>query len=108
MRTWVSAAAVVPLLWAAAAQAQAMKGLLGTDVAAVASQRIVDLRLYRQQGIEDPSTFIGGMLVQQGLSQNAFLGVGLARMYGRRRRVVPLGDAPVPSRKPAISLVMKF
>lgn len=63
MRTWVSAAAVVPLLWATAAQAQAMKGLLGTDVAAVARQRIVDLRLYPQQGIEDPSSFIGGMLV---------------------------------------------
>lgn len=108
MRTWVSAAAVVPLLWATAAQAQAMKGLLGTDVAAVARQRIVDLRLYPQQGIEDPSSFIGGMLVQQGLSKNALLGVGLARMYGRSKRVVRVGDAPVLSQKPAVSLVMKF
>lgn len=108
MRTWASAAAVMPLLWAAAAQAQAMQGLLATDVAAVARQRLVDLRLYRRQGNDDPSSFIRGMLVQQDVSQNAFVGVGLAEMYGRKKRGARVGEAPVRSRKPAVSFVVKF
>jgi hypothetical protein len=106
MRMWASAAAVMPLLWAAAAQAQAMKGLLATDV--VAYQRIVDLRLYPQQGHDNPSSFIRGMLVQQGILQNAFVGVGIAEMYGRKKRGARLGDAPIASRKPAVSFVVKF
>ena len=82
MRKWVSAAAVMPLFWAAAAQAQAMKGLLAVEVAAVARNRELDLRLYQQQGIEQPSALIRGMLVQQGVGDNAFLGVGLAETAG--------------------------
>ena len=109
MRKWVSAAAVMPLFWAAAAQAQAMKGLLAVDVAAVARNRELDLRLYQQQGIEQPSALIRGMLVQQGVGDNAFLGVGLAEMYGRKKSGLRSGnDAPVRSRKPAVSFVMKF
>jgi hypothetical protein len=108
MRMWVSAAAVMPLVWAAAAQAQAMKGLLAADVAAVARGRTVDLRLYQQHGIDGPSPLIGGMLVQQGVARNAFVGVGLAQMYGRKRGGARSGNAPVASRKPAVSFVMKF
>lgn len=105
MRAWVSAAAVMPLLWAAAAQAQAMKGLLATEVGAMARQRIVDLRLYK--GNDNPSSSMR-MLVQQGVSQNAFVGVGLAQMYGRKRRGLRLGGEPASSRKPAVSFVVKF
>lgn len=108
MRTWASAAAVIPLLWAAAAQAQEMKGLLASDPAAVARRRIVDLRLDRQHGNDDRSPFIRRMLVQQGVSQNAFLGVGLAQMFSRKKRGARVGDAPVSSRKPAVSFVVKF
>lgn len=108
MRKWVSAAAVMPLIWAAAAQAQAMKGLLATDVAAVARDRALDLRLYQQQGSQHPSGLIRGMLVQQGVAENAFVGVGLADMYGRKKSGVRFGNAPVRSRKPAVSFVMKF
>jgi hypothetical protein len=48
------------------------------------------------------------MLVQQGILQNAFVGVGIAEMYGRKKRGARLGDAPVASRKPAVSFVVKF
>ena len=108
MRKWVSAAAAMPLVWAAAAQAQAMKGLMPAEIAAVARNRTLDLRLYLQQGNERPSPLVSGMLVQQDLTANTFFGVGLAEMYGRKKAGVRFGNAPVRSRKPAVTFVMKF
>ena len=107
MRKWVSAAAATPLIWAAAAQAQSMKGLMPADVAAVARNRTLDLRLYQQQGDERPSALVRGMLVQQGITANSFVGLGLAEMYGRKKGA-KFGNEPVRSRKPAVTFVMKF
>ena len=108
MRKRISAAAVVPLLLAAAAQAQTMKGLMAADVAAAARDRAIDFRISARQGQEPSSPLMGGMLVQQGVATNAFVGIGLANMYGRRKTGPRFGTEPVRSRKPAVSFVMKF
>jgi hypothetical protein len=48
------------------------------------------------------------MIAKRGLAPNAFVGLGLARMYGRKKR----GDSRIseqPSaRKPAVTFVLKF
>jgi len=49
------------------------------------------------------------MVVQQGVGANAFLGVGLANIYGRKKGADgTAGDRPPRSRKPAVTFVMRF
>ena len=75
----------------------------------VARTHVLDLRLAQEQGIDRPLPLIRDMLVQKGVGPNAFLGIGLANLYGRKKGSDPsLGDRPTRSRKPAVTFVMKF
>jgi len=50
------------------------------------------------------------MVVQQDVGTNAFVGVGLANIYGRARSGSNqrISDRPARSRKPAVTFVLKF
>src|SRR4051794_36800805 len=103
MLKWLPVAAALPLVVATAAHAQ-MKGLTPGDVASVARSHTIDLRISEQQGIDRPLPLIRGMLAQKDVAPNAFLGVGLADMYGRKKgQTLRVGDPPARSRKPAVT-----
>jgi hypothetical protein len=49
------------------------------------------------------------MIAQQGVGPNAFVGIGLANIYSRKKGSnLRIGDPPQHSRKPAVTFVMKF
>jgi hypothetical protein len=108
MVKWLAVAAGLPLVMATAAHAQ-MKGLAPVDLAGVARNHFLDLRISQQQG-GGPQPLIRGMVVQRDVAANAFVGVGLANMYGRRKsdNSVRITDPPARSRKPAVTFVLKF
>jgi hypothetical protein len=107
MREWLAVAAALPLFAATAAHAQ-MKGLMPAEVAGVARDRALDLRLSQQHGYDRPLPLVRGIIAQQDVADNAFVGVGLANMYGRKKGGLRLDDPPVLSRKPAVTFVVKF
>jgi hypothetical protein len=107
MREWLAAAALLSFFGATAAQAQT-KGLITTEVAAAARNRELDLRLSQQRGYDHPLPLVRGMIAQQDIAGNAFIGLGLADMYGRKKRGLRQGEAPVRSRKPAVTFIVKF
>jgi hypothetical protein len=107
MRKWL-AVAVLPLMAAVPAHAQ-MTGLAPADVAAVARTRALDLRILQQQGFERPLPLIGGMIAQRDVAPNAAVGIGMARIYGRKKRGdARITDQPSIGRKPAVTFVVKF
>jgi hypothetical protein len=90
------------------AQAQ-MKGLAAPDVAQLAKNRTLDLRISTAPETPRSSPLVSGMLVHRDVGPNAAFGVGLADMYQRRRSGdYRAGDPPVRSRKPAATFIMKF
>jgi hypothetical protein len=109
MREWLPVVAVLPLIAAAAAAHAQAKRFTPGQVASVARNHAVDLRLSRQQGFDHPLPLMRGTILQQGVADNAFVGVGLANIYGRKKRADPwITDRPPRSRKPAVSFTMKF
>ena len=108
MPKWLAVAVFLPLLASTAAHAQ-MKGIVPPDVAGVARVRALDLRLAQQQGFDRPLPLVQGMVAQQDFAPNAFVGVGLANLYGRKKRGdARIADPPVRSKKPAVTFVLKF
>jgi hypothetical protein len=108
MRKWLAVTGMVPFLMATAGHAQ-MMGLPPADVASVARTHTIDLRLSEQHGFDRPMPLMRGMIAQQGIGPNAFVGVGLANIYGRKKGPnLRIGDPPQHSRKPAVTFVMKF
>jgi|1186.fasta_scaffold29929_2 hypothetical protein len=108
MHKWLAVAVFLPLLASTAAHAQ-MKGLLPADVAGVARNHAVDLRLAHQQGFDRALPLVRGLIARQDLAPNGFVGVGLASLYGRKKRGDPrITDSPVRSKKPAVTFVLKF
>ena len=108
MGKWLAAAAVLPLMSATAATAQ-LKGLGAADVATVARTRALDLRLAQERSFDTRSPMMPGMIAQQGVAPNAMVGLGLARIYGRKKRGdARITDPPSVGRKPAVTFVLKF
>jgi hypothetical protein len=108
MREWLVFAAIVPIVSATAAQAQ-MKGLNPGVAAEVARTRALDLRILQQQGFDRPPPLIGGMIAQRDVAPNAAVGIGMARIYGRKKRGdARITDQPSIGRKPAVTFVVKF
>jgi hypothetical protein len=106
MGKWL-AIAVLPLAAATAAHAE-FKGLAPADVAKLAQTRAVDFRVMQQRGVERTPLLIDGMIARRGLAPNAFVGIGLARMYVRKKRgEMRISDQP-SVRKPAVTFVVKF
>jgi hypothetical protein len=109
MREWLPAVAIVPLLAASTVAQAQTKRLTPIEVASVARNHNIDLRLSQQQGFDRPLPLMRGMIVQQGVADNAFVGIGLANIYGRKKGGdMRVSDRPPHSRKPAVSFVMKF
>lgn len=109
MTRWLGLLIVLPLVAATAARAQ-VKGIATADVASVARIHQIDLRLSQQQGYDRPLPLVQGMIVRRDLAPNAFMGLGLANMYGRKKSGANgrPGDPPARTRKPAVTFVMKF
>lgn len=108
MRYWLAVAVFLPVLASTATHAQ-MKGLIPADVAGVARGHALDLRLAQQQGFDRPMPLVRGMIAQQNFAPDAFVGIGLANLYGRKKRGdARITDPPVRSRKPAVTFVLKF
>ena len=107
MRDWLAAAAALTFFAATAAQAQ-MKGPATTRVAAIARNHELDLRLSEQRGYAHSLLLANGMLAEQDVADNAFVGVGLADMYGRKKGGLRQDDQLVRTRNPAVTFVLKF
>ena len=108
MGKWLAFAAILPLMSAAAANAQ-MKGLGIADIASVARTRALDLRLVEERSVDTRAPFTNGLIAQQSVAPNALVGLGLARIYGRTKRGdARITDAPSIGRKPAVTFVLKF
>lgn len=109
MWKWLAFAAVLPLVSATAANAQRMKGLDIADVASIAQSRALDLRLAQEHSFNSRTLLKNDMIAQQSVAPNALVGLGLARIYSRKKR----GDARITDqlsidRKPAVTFVLKF
>lgn len=108
MGKWLAIAAVLPITVATAANAQ-MKGLAPVDVANVARNHALDLRISQQRGADRPQALVLGMLVQREMAPNTAIGLGLANMYARKKgSSLRIGDPPARSRKPAVTFRMSF
>jgi len=108
MARWLAICAVFPLFAAGRAHAQ-VRPLIPNEIVVVARSHALDWRLAQEQGIERPLPLMRGMLVQKNVTPNAFFGVGLANLYGRKKGAdANLADRPARSRKPAVTFVMKF
>src|SRR4051794_12298674 len=99
MREWLPAVAVLPLVAAATGSHAQAKRPTPAEVAGVARSHAVDLRLSQEQGFDHPVPLMRGVTLQQGVADNAFVGVGLANIYGRKKRADPrITDPPQRSR----------
>jgi hypothetical protein len=109
MGHWLVITAVLSIVAATAAQAQ-MKGLAPADVASLARSRAVDFRISQELGNGRPVPLIPEVVLQQGVAPNAFVGVGLASVYGRKKGAtnLRLGGGQAGGRKPAVTFVLKF
>ena len=106
MAKWL-AAALVPLVAASAAHAE-FKGLAPAEIAAMAQTRTLDFRLMQQRGFDRAPLLMDGMIARHGLAPNAFVGVGFAHMYGRKKRGEARISGQPSARKPAVTFVLKF
>lgn len=108
MQKWLAMAVFLPLLASTAAHAQ-MKGILPFEAVRVAHAHRLDLRPAQQKGFDGHLPVVRGMIAQQDFSPNAFVGLGLSTLYGRRKRGdARITDPPVRSKKPAVTFVLKF
>jgi hypothetical protein len=109
MGHWLVITAVLSIGAATAAQAQ-MKGLAPADVTSLARTRAVDFRISQELGNGRPALLIPVVDLQQGVAPNAFVGIDLARVYGRNRGAanLRLGGGQTGARKPAVTFVLKF
>src|SRR3954451_21591069 len=108
MTKWLAGAAVLPLIATTAAHAQ-IKGFASADATSAARTRDLNFRLSQQNDNNHPASLVSGMFAQQNVAAHAFLGVGLANMYGRRKKgEFRIDDPPVRTRNPAVTFVVKF
>jgi hypothetical protein len=108
MQRWLCFAAALWLLGSSGAQAQ-VKGFGAVEIAEVAKNRTLDLRIAQDPAAPRPPPLVQGMVVHQDLAPNAIVGVGLANVYAKRRGGdIRVGERTIRSRKPAVTFVFKF
>ena len=107
MGRWLVWAAGLGLLASSGAQAQ-MKGLGAIELAELAKNRTLDLRITPEASYPSAMRLVPSMIVHRDFGANATLGLGLANMYKRRGNDFRPGDKPVRSRKPAVTFQMRF
>lgn len=108
MHGWLAVAAASWLLISSGAHAQ-MKGLGAIEIAEVAKNHALDLRIPEQPIPPSHMPLVQGMLVHQQIAPDALVGLGLANVYAKRRggELRP-GERTVRSHKPAVTFVFKF
>ena len=106
MTRWLAVAAALWLFGSSGAEAQ-MKGLGAVEVAELAKNRTLDLRIAPPNAGDSSRLHLSpSMLVHQELGTNAAVGLGLANMYQKRRGG---SDQPVRARKkPAVTFTVTF
>lgn len=108
MRWWLALCVAAPVVGTSAAHAQ-MKALVTGD-AQPAHSRTVDFDITSHSQFSAGQPFANGMITERDFSSNAFVGMGLVRMHGRKkdgsdmRADVP----PVITQNPAVTFVVKF
>lgn len=109
MRRWLALAATMPLFAASGAEAQ-MKGLTSDSIAEVARNRVLDLRVSQERGVQGTLPLMRGMIVHHDFAPNAVLGIGLANLYAKRKSDsdMRVGERPSRSKKPALTFLFKF
>jgi hypothetical protein len=108
MQRWFAIAAFVWLLAASGAHAQ-MARIGAVDVAEVAKNRSLDLRISEAPIIQRQQPLVPSMLIHQDVAPNAAVGIGLANIYAKRRGGdFRVGQGSVRSRKPAVTFVFRF
>lgn len=108
MVQWLVFAAAFWLFLSSGAQAQ-MKSLGAVEIAEVARNRTLDLRIAASPSVNAQMSLVPNMVVHHNLTPNAAIGVGLANIYAKRRgSEFRLGQPLVRSHKPAMTFVFKF
>jgi hypothetical protein len=108
MQRWFAVAAFVWLLAVSGAHAQVTR-IGAVDLADVAKNRNLDLRISEAPIIQRQQPLVPSMLIHQDVSPNAAVGIGLASIYAKRRSGdYRPGQRTVRSRKPAVTFVFKF
>lgn len=109
MRTWIAAAAVVPLVAASAAHASTASTIAVQPSAAEKLPAVSNFMLPSNvPQFESRSPLQDGMIAQEELAPNAHLDLGLAPMLGRNIHSVRIEQEPVPTRNPGVTFVFKF
>jgi hypothetical protein len=95
---------------AATASRPDLSGLVPSEVAAVAKERVLDLRLSEELGRRRILSFSPGMIVHRDLAPNATIGLGLSSLYGKKKAGADsrLEGRPSRSRRPAVTFLLKF
>lgn len=106
MHRWLAAAAVVPLMVATAAHAEAT-ALQGAVPAAVRAHAL-NLKLPPDAQYASSIALQNGMVAEEGVAPNALVGVGLAQMSGRKAQSLRINEGPVPTQNPGLSFLLKF
>ncbi|HEV2595395.1 MAG TPA: hypothetical protein VGU01_09385 [Sphingomicrobium sp.] len=105
MRTWLAAAAAVPLvsLFAAPELANGLRSPVA-EIPRTASNFVLPTipQFNPQSPLRD------GMIAQEEVAPNAHVGLGLAPMLGRNIRSVRIEQEPVPTRNPGVTFVINF
>jgi hypothetical protein len=108
MTRWLTAAATIWLLGSSSAFAQ-MKGLGTIEVVGELKRRPLDVRLPPDPGIPTHGFQSPSMLLSREVGENAAIGFGMAKVYGRRATGdMRSGERTVRTRKPAVTFVLKF
>lgn len=108
MTRWLSAAATIWLLGSSGAIAQ-VKNLGTIEVIGKTTGRALDLRIRPDHGAGIHQYQSPSMLLSRQVGENAAIGFGIAKVYGRRATGdLRTGERTVRTRKPAVTFVLKF
>lgn len=108
MVKWLAIGAAVSLAWTNAAGAQLKRLALSEHVNATHA-RAPDFRMSQLPPVAGPYQFSGGMIVSRDVAPNATLGLGLARVSGRKQGGGDFRIGGTPSRrKPAVTFLLHF
>lgn len=109
MGKWLGVCAALPIVASATAFAQAKQSPQVVR-SSVGASHVTDLAALQHPEFNAAKPLANGMLTEEDLSSNAFLGVGLVDMRGRRRDGSDMrADVPPTiSTNPAVTFVVKF
>lgn len=109
MGKWLGVCAALPLVASATAPAQVRQPAQVLR-SGIGPSHVADLAALQHPEFIAAKPLANGMLTQKDLSSNAFLGVGLVDMRGRRRDGTDMraGVPPTISTNPAVTFVVKF